>query len=220
MLKFLLEPVFWILAVVLIAVLTWFVVVAGRRRRMLGGLAVRCHMRFTQRDTLRWMHRFGPAYCMQSGHAGQIYNIISGRRKGHQVLFFDYRYETGSGQDRGVHLGSAVACCANTELPSVVALRDNVFERWGRFGTFVTTRLEDDPFDRCFSLFTDQPESVRRLLEPELARLFTRCYEVNWEFCGRYVLFFTDQLQAPGRIARLINRAVQCCQLICARGFN
>ena len=195
------EPAAMVLIVLLAVGFSW-IVLAGRRRRLQRAfLAGRLRLRYTGQDTIGLGERLAGLYLMQLGHAGQITNILYGRRGTRNVFAFDYRYEAGAGTDRQVRRYTVVGCYEEAEpatyLPAVVALREEELRPLGVFRNYQAVPGEW----AGMRVFSDNPEQGRRVVE-RLGKL----PEMNFEFWRGILVFDAEEELDSGQIARLLTR--------------
>jgi len=204
----------WIGCLVMAVLIVWVIYYYRKRRQMLAGLALRLQMRFSSGDTLDLLARLADCYLMQFGHSRRILNMLTSRREERTVFAFDYRYETGSGQDRTLHHYSVIAWQQKVSLPSVIALADQPFLPLGKFRSFSPMPTGDTKFDEAFTLYTDNAPAVQKLLTRDIQKILLDCGLINWQWQDQWTIFYTQSVLSALQIARLIHRGSHCCRLI------
>jgi hypothetical protein len=208
------EPTILIACLAGLILIGWLVFYYRKRRQMLAGLALRLHMRYSSRDTMELLERLADLYLMQFGHSRRILNIIYGRHEERAVYAFDYRHETGSGQERIVHHYNVIVWQQKLDLPSIVALQNENFLPMGSFRNFTSLQSRDPKFDSLFQLYSDDPKTAEKWLTSNIRKILILSGDVNWEWNGNYIVFYTEKVLSALQITRLIHRGSLCCKLL------
>ena len=106
---------------------------------------------------------------------------------------FDYRYMTGSGDDRSTYRWSVVAMHLGALAQPVPALQVAPQGAMGRFfsNLFGTDHLIGDPvFDDAFHVRTESPDLARDVLHPDMRRLLAAYQDRAWRLQGDSLLMF------------------------------
>lgn len=205
------EPIIFIAVVLIVIVTAMSAGSVGARRRALSGLAGRLGARFSLRDPMSVTMLLGDLYFMQKGHCGCAFNVMRGLLRGRRFITFDYRHEIGCGADRQIIKSTFVICQAKLLLPAVVGLAEEPFDLIGGYRHFTAVTMGDPQFDDCFSLHSDEPERVRRILGKRIRQLLRVCPGVDWQFHGNYVAFHRRGHATPAQMLRLIHHGARCC---------
>ena len=192
-------------AAAFVAIVVSAVVLTSRaRQRRLQGMAAYAatrEWRFTEDGTGLESRYPGEPFGRGSGRRAS--NVVDGSYEGRPFLAFDYRYTTGSGDDRSTSRYSVVAVHLGPLLHPVPRLQVSPQGALGRFfGNLFGTdhHLGDPGFDDAFHVRTDSPELARDVLHPDMRLTLSAYQDRAWRLEGDSMLMFKRGEHSPAEI--------------------
>ncbi len=209
----------------------WFLAGYRRRHVMLSYLASRLRMHFFPKDSLSLREKFSTSHLASRGHSCRITNVIHGKRGVYDIICFDWRYETASGLDRNIHRRTVVSCCANWNVPCIIALSKTVSDigkatgtivangaaengdklaLTGRFSNYTEFCTSSSILTGRYRLYSTDPARAKCLFNNNFCQQITSFSNIDWEICNGYILIESAQLLNALEIARFIRGIVNC----------
>lgn len=209
------ERIITIAALVFLAVLLRLAVRHRRRQQSMRLLASRMRMRYLPDDTKSVLNRLEGFCLIEQGHSRRISNVVRGRRRGRELLAFDYRCEMGCGQDRIIRSSTAVAWqLLHRDMPSIVALCDEEPEHYSSFGLYGRISTGIDHLDESFDFYSNDKRSLAILADQATAKAFLACKSFDWEIHDKWIVFCSDRVLTILETARLIRLSSRCCRAL------
>jgi hypothetical protein len=127
----------------------------------------------------------------QQGHSRKVEYLLETELEGHQLLFFDYEYRTGSGKHRSTHS----LTCMMIETPvyglSLTLRSENFFDRVVAFVGFDDINFELEEFNRSFRVLCPDKKFAYDVFHTQMMELFLEYRGgLVMEWCGFKVLFY------------------------------
>jgi hypothetical protein len=144
------------------------------------------------------------------GRHRQIRNFMSGRRSGHQVAVFDYRYVTGSGTSRRTHRQTVVHVhTPGMRYPRFDLRPERVFHRLGSMLGYQDIDLKRHPeFSRNYLLRGADEEAVRDVFKPGVVEFFERGAGASAEASGADLFFWHSGHASAREVGLLMDDAL------------
>jgi hypothetical protein len=126
--------IFIVVAILVVATGIYSSIAAKKRREEMVVLAMRLGLGFNPGHDTFIATRFGFMDRLGKGSNRYAYNILSGNYRDHEVLAFDYHYETHSTDSKGRrrthhHHFSFFICNLPAEFPEVTIAREGIFSK-------------------------------------------------------------------------------------------
>ncbi len=141
----------------------------AKRRQALAAFAASKGWSYTPRDD-SWAARFSGSPFGEGDHR-QVKNVLRGQVGGHDMVAFDYSYETHSGDGNGgrdttTHLYAVTALALPAYLPHLELSPENVLSRIGHTLGLQDIELESEDFNRRYRVQADDPKFAYDVLSP------------------------------------------------------
>lgn len=195
----LLLPVAFVALIVVAAVLSR----RAHQRRLQGMASYAAHREWRYAETGPGLPDRFSGDPFGRGHSRSASHVVEGRYEGRDFVAFDYRYVTGSGDDRSTYRWSVVAMHLGGLAHPVPALQVSPQGAMGRFfsGLFGTDHLIGDPaFDDAFHVRTESPDLARDVLHPDMRLLLAAYQDRAWRLQGDSLLMFRRGEHTPAEI--------------------
>jgi hypothetical protein len=141
--------IFGILAVVVVIAIFGYIASLKRREAMMA-LAQRLGLRFSPHKDRGVARGFQFLDKLRRGHNRYAYNILSGSYQGHDVMVFDYHYQTGSGKDTHHYNFSFFILTMPAVFPELVIGREGFFSKIAQAVGYDDIDFESHEFSRRF----------------------------------------------------------------------
>ena len=184
------QPVFVLIAVVIVVAIIYGFHAAAQRRKKLSAWAMNNGLSFDSSKDRGMDDRFGEFKCLRRGSSRHAFNIMEGDWAGLPMTAFDYHYETGSGKNRSTHRFSAVILASPIPLKPLYIRREGFFDKLTEFFGFDDIDFESAEFSRRF--YVKSPDRRwaydvihQRMMEyllsgPDFAVQFDRGHVIAW----------------------------------------
>jgi len=141
--------------VVVIAAVICGAIAAKKRREEMGALAARLGLRFSAEKDYGVASRFGFLDKLAQGSNRYAFNVLSGDYRGHEVLVFDYHYETHSTDSKGHrqthhHHFSFFILLLLRSFPELTIVREGMFSKLAQAIGYDDIDFESAEFSRAF----------------------------------------------------------------------
>lgn len=146
----------FVLAVGVIITLGIFGAMAAKKRREeLAVLAARLGLRYSAEKDYSLGDRFGFLNALAQGSNRYAYNILAGHHRGHEVLAFDYHYETHSTDSKGRrqthhHHFSFFILMLPQRFPELRITKEGMFSKIAQVFGYDDIDFESAEFSRAF----------------------------------------------------------------------
>lgn len=145
------EPLIFIgfIAIAIVVVIVGYLSSLKRREAMMAvarklGLSFRPHKDRSLARSYRFLNK------LRRGSNRYAYNILSGRYENHDVLLFDYHYQTGSGKDTHHHHLSFFILHMTASFPELVIGPEGLFSKIAQAVGYDDIDFESYEFSRRF----------------------------------------------------------------------
>ena len=147
--------VFVLIAAVVIFTIIYGAISARKRREALAALALRLGLNYRAEDDYSLADRFEFLDALARGSNRYAFNILSGVYQGHEVLVFDYHYETHSTDSKGRrqrhhHYFSFFVLSLPQSFPELRITREGLFSKIAQAFGYDDIDLESAEFSRSF----------------------------------------------------------------------
>jgi len=137
------------IAVVVVIVICGYIA-SLKRREAMAALATRLGLRFSPRKDRGLARQYRFLDKLRRGSNRYAYNVLSGNYQGHDVLLFDYHYQTGSGKDTHHHHLSFFILHLPGVFPELTIGREHIFSKIAQAVGYDDIDFESHEFSRKF----------------------------------------------------------------------
>ena len=147
--------IFILFAVVLIVAAIYGVLAAKKRREEMAALAARLGLSFNPEKDRGLANQFGFLNKLAQGSNRYAFNVLSGEYQQHQVVVFDYHYETHSTNSKGHrqthhHHFSCFILLLPRSFPELHITKEGVFSKIAQAFGYADIDFESAEFSRTF----------------------------------------------------------------------
>jgi len=145
------EPLIIVGVVAIIVVVVVIGYIAARKRReAMAAVAGRLGLRFQPRKNRGLARQYRFLDKLRQGSNRYAFNILSGSYEGHDVMLFDYHYQTGSGKDTHHHYFSFFILQLPMSFPELVIDKEGFFSKIAQAFGYDDIDFESHEFSRKF----------------------------------------------------------------------
>jgi hypothetical protein len=147
--------IFIVFAGFVVATIIFSVIAARKRREELGALAARLGLSFRPDNDRELAGRFEFLNALAQGSNRYAFNVLSGTCQGHEVLVFDYHYETHSHDSKGHrqthhHYFSFFILLLPVHFPELRITREGMLSKIAQAFGYDDIDFESAEFSRAF----------------------------------------------------------------------
>ncbi|MET7278234.1 hypothetical protein ABZS29_08395 [Kribbella sp. NPDC005582] len=165
---------------------------AKKRRELFAGFAAQYGWSYTPADNSlagRWQ---GTPF--RTGDNWRVKNVLAGLFNGHQMVAFDYSYQTHTTDSKGrrtttTHKFGVVVLGLPGALPHLEVTHEGIFGGAvaNAFG-FRDLQFESDQFNRAFRVKADDERFGHAVITPRMMELLLARGEIGWRFEGNSLI--------------------------------
>jgi len=208
-------PIIFIAFVLLIIVAAVFASVAEKKRReAFAALAQRLGLRYRPERDHGVARQFAFLDKLRGGSNRYAYNILEGTYKGHEVMAFDYHYETHSTDSKGRrqthhHHFSFFILFHDLECPELRIYPEGFFSKLGQMMGFDDIDFESVEFSKAFCVRSKDKKFAYDICHARMMEYLLRHRNLSIELEGRCVSVSADSRlkpeEVPGRLDQLVE---------------
>jgi hypothetical protein len=135
---------------IILAVLVVGYLSARKRREAMRAVATRLGLHFNPGKNRGLARRYRFLDKLRRGSNRYAFNILSGSYEGHNVMLFDYHYQTGSGKDTHHHYFSFFILQLPISFPELVIDKEGFFSKIAQAVGYDDIDFESHEFSRKF----------------------------------------------------------------------
>jgi len=185
---------FWVILVVVAAVLVYGVYAAAKRRKELERWARERGLRFRPSRDSGMGGRFGAFGCLRRGHNRYAYNVIEGQWLDSPVAAFDYHYTTGSGKNRTEHNFSAVIVESTVPLRQLRIRPEGIFDKLTEFLGFDDIDFESAEFSTKFHVSAQDRRWAYGVIDQRMMEYLLEAPRFSIELGRRRIIAWRERL--------------------------
>ena len=140
----------------------------------------------------------------ERGHSRRATNVLLGRHEGREFTAFDYRYVSGSGEDRHTSTHSVVALNLGVAAPDLAVGPTGTLRRWVDALTGKDIEIGDPTFDSFFTVHSSSPEFARDLLLSDVRDVLRHHPSLSWRITGDSLLVIRPGSHGPAEVEGLL----------------
>jgi len=201
-------------AAIVIAALVFGALAARRRRQALAGLAARLGLRFDPDADHGLAGQFGFLDKLAMGDNRHAFNVLSGPFRGHEIMAFDYHYETHSTDSKGNrtthhHYLSVFILFLPRSFPELRIVREGWFSKIAQVFGYDDIDFESAEFSRAFCVRSKDKKFAYDVCHTRMMEYLLANRDLSVEIENRALaLVFEGQL-SPQRIESNLARLLE-----------
>ena len=205
---------FILFAGLVIAGVIYSVIAARKRREAMFELTTRLGLSFSQSDDTSLADRFGFLDKLAQGSNRYAYNVLRGNFQGHEVLAFDYHYETHSTDSKGRrqthhHHFSFFILMLPQAFPELLIAPEGIFSRIAQAFGYDDIDFESAEFSRAFCVRSKDRKFAYDVCHAQMMEYLLTNRDLTVEIeLNALALAFNKCLEAP-EIEANLQRLVQ-----------
>jgi hypothetical protein len=194
---------FVVFVAIVIAAVIYASIAARKRREELFALAVRLGLGFRQENDRTLAARFGFLDKLAQGSNRYAFNVLSGDYRGHEVLVFDYHYETHSTDSKGRrqtqhHYFSFFILMLPMSFPELRITREGIFSKIAQAFGYDDIDFESAEFSRCFCVRSKDKRFAYDICHAQMMEYLLANRDLSIEIeANALALAFDSRLSAP-----------------------
>jgi hypothetical protein len=198
----------------IIALAIWGAMAAKQRRAELASLSLRLGLSYRAEKDHEMTDRFEFLDALARGSNRYAYNILSGIYQAHEVLVFDYHYETHSTDSKGRrqthhHHFSFFILMLPQSFPELLITREGFLSKLAQAFGYDDIDLESAEFSRTFCVRSKDKKFAYDVCNASMMEYLLAHRDLNIEIEDRALaLAFGHCLAVPG-IERNLNRLLE-----------
>jgi hypothetical protein len=186
---------------------------AQRRREAMMALAARLGLRFSPHRNRDLARRYDFLDKLRSGSNRYAFNSLSGLHQGHNVMVFDYHYETHSTNSKGHrqthhHYFSCFILHLPASFPELVIAREGFFSKIAQAVGYDDIDFESHEFSRRFCVRSPSKKFAYDVCHARMMEYLLANDDLTIEIEGDVLAITFSSRLDPERIEQNLNRLV------------
>jgi hypothetical protein len=217
--------IFILFAIVVIAAIICGALAAKKRREEMAALAARLGLSFNPENDRGLAGQFSFLDKLAQGSNRYAFNVLSGLYRGHEVLAFDYHYETHSTDSKGRHQThhhyfSFFILMLPRSFPELTIVREGMFSKIAQAFGYDDIDFESAEFSRTFCVRSRDKRFAYDACNGQMMEYLLANRDLNLEIEDRALaLAFSKRLATP-EIERNLERLLDIRARLPAYLFN
>jgi hypothetical protein len=209
------ELVFFVLiAAVVIGAIIFGAIAARKRREALAALALRLGLSYQSENDHSLADRFEFLDALARGSNRYAFNILSGRYQGHEVLVFDYHYETHSTDSKGRrqthhHYFSFFVLMLPQSFPELRITREGLFSKIAQAFGYDDIDLESAEFSRAFCVRSKDKKFAYDVCHVQMMEYLLANRDLSIEIEEQTLALAFDKRLSAEEIESNLNRLIE-----------
>ena len=145
---------------------------------------------------------------LRSGSNRYAFNILSGGYQGHEVILFDYHYQTGSGKDTHHHYLSCFILHLTARFPELVIGPEGFFSKIAQAVGYDDIDFESHEFSRRFCVRCPDKKFAYDVCNAQMIEYLLSNPDLTIEIEDNVLAISFSSRLAPERIEPNLNRLV------------
>ena len=185
---------FFAAAVIIILVLIQSAKIKKIRIDAIIDYCFRNNLQYSQDDNLSVVNRYYFSKLMGQGHDKHAENLVYGKIKNRDFIFFDYKYQTGSGKnEQSFEFG--VVCVEMSVMFSDLYIRaENVLDKIAGAIGFDDINFEFEEFNRAFHVKSSDKKFAYDIINSAAMQMLLENREWIIEFNSNNILFYKSRI--------------------------
>ena len=201
------EPLIIVGVVAIIVVVVVIGYIAARKRReAMAAVAGRLGLRFQPRKNRGLARQYRFLDKLRQGSNRYAFNILSGSYQGHDVMLFDYHYQTGSGKDTHHHYFSFFIMQLPMPFPELVIDKEGFFSKIAQAFGYDDIDFESHEFSRKFCVRSADKKFAYDVCNGRMIEYLLSNSDLSIEIEGDSLAISFSRRLAPEQIEPNLNR--------------
>lgn len=187
---------------------------ASRRREALAALAAKLGMRFYPDKDRDFAERVRFLDQLNQGSNRYVYNRLSGRWQGHDVMAFDFHYERRTGKNtRHYHFTVATLQLARS-FPELIIAPEDIFSKIAQSFGYEDIDFESAEFSRAFCVRSPDKKFAYAVCHPRMMEHLLAHRDLALELDGNLLAIASGTHLAPAEIEAHFRQLVEIRDLL------
>ena len=155
------------------------------------------------------LHHF---HLFSQGRSRKIRNMLHGETDEVELAIFDYRFRTGSGENKRIHRQTVIYFrSSDLKLPQFAVRPEHFFHKIGGAFGYQDIDFETHPeFSKTYLLRGDDESSVRQLFNDSLLKFFESQPKISVEAGGNQLIFYRQRKRTkPDEVRSFMQEGFQ-----------
>jgi len=202
-----------VIAVIVVVVVIGYIS-ARKRREAMRAAAARLGLRFQPRKDRGLARQYRFLDKLRQGSNRYAFNILSGSYQGHNVMLFDYHYQTGSGKNTHHHYFSFFILQLPMSFPELVIDKEGFFSKIAQAVGYDDIDFESHEFSRKFCVRSADKKFAYDVCNARMIEYLLSNTDLSIEIEGDSLAISFRRRLAPEQIEPNLNRLITVRSLI------
>ena len=194
-----------VIAIIVVVVVIGYIA-ARKRREAMAAVAGRLGLRFQPRKNRGLARQYRFLDKLRRGSNRYAFNILSGSYQGHDVMLFDYHYQTGSGKDTHHHYFSFFIIQLPMSFPELVIDKEGFFSKIAQAFGYDDIDFESHEFSRKFCVRSADKKFAYDVCNGRMIEYLLSNNDLSIEIEGDSLAISFSRRLAPEQIEPNLNR--------------
>jgi len=194
---------------IFIVVLVFGIISARKRRQAMFTLASKLGLRFDPSKDRSLARQYKFLDKLRRGSHRYAYNILSGNYKGHDVMAFDYHYQTGSGKDTHHHHFSFFLVHLTAAFPELVIGPEGIFSKIAQAVGYDDIDFESHEFSSKFCVRSSDKKFAYDVCNAQMIEYLLSNSDFSTEIDGNVLAISFNRRLSPDAIEQNLDRLVK-----------
>jgi len=187
---------------------------ARKRREQLAGLAARLGLNYRADNDRSLVDQFSFLNALAQGSNRYAFNILSGLYQGHEVLVFDYHYETHSTDSKGNqqthhHYFSFFILMLPQSFPELRITREGLFSKIAQAFGYDDIDLESAEFSRAFCVRSKDKKFAYDVCNGQMMEYLLANRDLSLEIEGRALALAFGKCLEASEVEANLQRLIE-----------
>ena len=205
--------IFGVLALIAVIAIVGYLSALKRREAMMA-LARRLGLRFSPHKDRHLAKQYRFLDKLRRGHNRYAYNILSGQYQGHDVMVFDYHYQTGSGKNTHHYHISFFMLMLPAVFPELVIGREGFFSKIAQAVGYDDIDFESHEFSRKFCVRSKNKKFAYDVCNAQMIEYLLANDDLTIEIENHTLAISFQRRLSPERIEPNVNRLLELRSLL------
>jgi hypothetical protein len=185
-----------------------------KRREAMAAVATRLGLRFSPHKDRGLARQYRFLDKLRRGSNRYAYNMLSGSYQGHEVLAFDYHYQTGSGKDTHHYHISFFVLHLPGVFPELTIGREHIFSKIAQAVGYDDIDFESHEFSRKFCVRSRDKKFAYDVCNAQMIEYLLANDDLTIEIESHALALSFDRRLRPEQIEPNLNRLLRVRSLL------
>jgi hypothetical protein len=200
--------IFFVLIPIIIVAVVFEIISARKRREAMFALATKLGLRLDQTKNRSLARRYKFLDKLRRGSNRYAYNTLSGDYRGHDIMAFDYHYQTGSGKNTHHHHFSFFLMHLTAAFPELVIGPEGIFSKIAQAVGYDDIDFESHEFSSKFCVRSADKKFAYDVCNARMIEYLLSNRDFSIEIEGNVLAISFNRKLAPDAIEPNLNRLV------------